>query len=61
MDQSRWKSKAAWLTLLTQIGIVAALFFTPEVTDIIKVIGIAVIAAVDAFGVFNDPTNKTGF
>ena len=61
MDQNRWRSKAAWITALTQIGIVAALFFTPQITDAIKVIGMAVITVAAGFGAFNDPTNKTGF
>ena len=59
--QKRWKSKAAWVTALSQIVIVAALFFAPEVTDAIKIIGTAVIAVAAGFGAFNNPTNKTGF
>lgn len=61
MDQNRWKSKAAWITALAQVVIVAGLFFVPEVTDAIKIIGMALITAAAGFGAFNDPTNKTGF
>ena len=59
--QNRWRSKAAWLTLLAQVAIVAALFFAPEVTEAIKIIGLAGITAAAGFGVFNDPTNPTAF
>lgn len=61
MNQNRWKSKAAWITAITQIGIVAALFFAPEVTDAIKIIGMAVISIAAGFGAFNNPTAKDTF
>lgn len=63
--QSRWKSKAAW-------GAVAALvLFVLQTYGLLEPLGLTegafnkiftlLFAALTAFGIFNDPTNKRGF
>jgi uncharacterized membrane protein (UPF0136 family) len=59
--QSRWRSKAAWITLLASIGIILGYFCTREVVTIVEGIGAAVLVAVEAFGFFNNPTRKNTF
>lgn len=63
--QSRWKSKAAW-------GAIAALvLFILQTFGLLEPLGLnegtfnkffsLLFAALTAFGIFNDPTNKSGF
>lgn len=61
MTQSRYKSKAAWATLLASVVTIAALFLTQEEVNMIQVVGSAVLLAVEAFGVFNNPTVSDEF
>ena len=58
--QSRWRSRAAWATLIAQAVIIVGIFW-PDVSDTIKAIGTALIAVAAGFGAFNNPENKTGF
>jgi uncharacterized membrane protein len=65
MKQNRFTSWAAWLTLLPIIVIFGdtyglwTLIHMPQ--DTFTKLFMAVGAALIAFGIFNDPTNKTGF
>jgi uncharacterized membrane protein (UPF0136 family) len=61
ITQSRWKSKAAWITLLASIGIILGFFCTKETVTIVEGIGAAVLVAAEAFGFFNNPTSKNTF
>ena len=65
MTQSRWTSKAAWITvaallgfLLGNYGLYNAIGLTNETYQTLVNL---ILAALSAFGIFNDPTNKTGF
>lgn len=49
------------MVLLTSIVTIAALFLTQEEVKMIEVIGMSAILAVEAFGVFNNPTVKDKF
>jgi len=61
ITQSRWKSKAAWLTLLASVAIILGFFCTKETVTIVEGIGGAILVAVEAFGFFNNPTSKNTF
>jgi len=58
--QNRFTSPVVWAAVLGQVLLVLGLF-APDITDTVKVVGFAVIEVLTLFGVFNDPTNKTGF
>ncbi len=63
--QNRLKSKAAWASvgaLLLLVGDSFGLWNVVGITSgTARAIIDAVLAAAAAFGIFNDPTNKTGF
>jgi drug/metabolite transporter (DMT)-like permease len=59
--QSRWRSKASWITLLSSVGIILGYFCTRETVTIVEGIGAAILVAAEAFGVFNNPTSKNTF
>ena len=65
MEQNRFKSWAAWLTLLPVIVIIGdtyglwALINMPQ--DSFTKLFMAIGGVGVAFGIFNNPTNKTGF
>jgi len=61
IPQERWRSKPAWAVLLLSIAAIAGYFCSKETVTIIEGIGAAVLLAAEAFGVFNNPTNKVGF
>lgn len=63
--QNRWKSITAWITLLPVIIILADTYGLWNIiqmpkdtfTKLLAALGTALVA----FGIFNNPTNKTGF
>ena len=64
MQQSRWRSKAAWSALLALVlfilkayGLLAPIGLTEESFKEMTVLLFAVLAA---FGIFNNPTSKDG-
>lgn len=63
--QIRWKSKAAWVTvgaLALLVGDTFGLWTKLGVSsDAVRGIIDGILAVGAAFGIFNDPTNKTGF
>jgi uncharacterized membrane protein len=65
MEQSRWKSWPAWLTLLPVIVLLGDTYGLWEVInmpeDTFTKVYTGIGAILIAFGVFNNPTNKTGF
>jgi uncharacterized membrane protein len=65
VTQNRWKSKIVWaailatlLTLLGNLGLYDAIGITQ---DVLQHVIDAVLAALVAFGVLNNPTNPEGF
>jgi uncharacterized membrane protein len=65
MKQSRWTSWAAWLTLLPVILLIGDTYGLWEVInmpgDIFTKVFTGIGAVLVAFGIFNNPENKTGF
>ncbi|HEY9060937.1 MAG TPA: holin [Pseudobacteroides sp.] len=59
-QQSRWRSKAAWVSTITLIVFVLKTYFKVEVPKVDELIDLVLLAAT-AWGVFNNPTNKKGF
>lgn len=59
--QNRFKSKAAWAVLITQIVIVAGLFLAKEDVTTLETIMVGVLLVAEAFGLFNNPTDKEHF
>ena len=65
MKQSRFKSKAAWIAIAAVVGFILgnyglydAIGLTNESYQLLVDL---ILAAIGAFGIWNDPTNKTGF
>lgn len=58
--QNRLKSPVVWLAVLGQLILVIGLV-NPRISDVLKIIGSAVIESLTLFGILNDPTNRTGF
>lgn len=56
----RLKSPIVWLAVLAQIAVIVGLFF-PDLSDIVKVAGTAVVEIFTLFGVLNNPTKKDCF
>ena len=65
MKQNRWTSWVAWLTLLPIIIILGDSYGLWNVikmpSDVFTQLFMSVGALLVAFGIFNDPTNKTNF
>lgn len=63
--QNRFRSKAAWLAVSALVLLVGNTFSLWQVIgitgDAAQAILNGMLAVVAAFGVFNDPTNKTGY
>jgi uncharacterized membrane protein len=55
--QSRWKSKAAWISLVSFILLVLKLVFKIEI-PYADVLVNALFAVLTAFGIWNNPTEK---
>ena len=60
MEQSRWKSPVAWSALAALLFFVVKTWFGFEIPGWDQFISLVIAAGV-AFGIFNDPTNKTGY
>jgi uncharacterized membrane protein len=60
MEQSRWKSPVAWSALAALIFFVAKTWFGFEIPGFDDFVTLAVAAGV-ALGIFNNPTDKSGF
>lgn len=60
MGQSRWKSPVAWSALAALIFFVVKTWFGFEIPGWDQFISLVVAAGV-AFGVFNNPTDKSGY
>ena len=58
--QNRFKSKIVWTAVLGQILLIVG-FFSPEISDGVKIVGGAAIEILTLFGILNNPTNKEGF
>lgn len=58
--QSRWKSKAAIMSLVTLGLFVAKTYFNVEIPEVDRLIDLVLIAGT-SWGIFNDPTNKDGY
>lgn len=58
MEQIKWKSKAAWTTMILSLVIILAFFFTQETVSMIEAILTAVLLAVEALGVFTAEGGK---
>lgn len=60
MKQERWRSKVAWASLFSLIVLVLKQFFDVEVDRADELIDLLLLVFT-GFGVFNNPTNKTGY
>ena len=58
--QNRLKSKVVWTAVLGQVLLIVGLFL-PNISDIVKIVGGAVIEIFTLFGILNNPTNNKGF
>lgn len=65
MTQSRWTSKVAWLTLLPVIVLLGDNYglwnFISMSSDTFQKVYMGVLAILVAFGIFNNPTDKSNF
>lgn len=64
-EQNRFLSKAAWMSVVTLVLLLGNTFSLWEkigiTGDAAQAILNAALTVVTAFGIFNDPTNKTGY
>lgn len=58
--QSRWRSKAAWVATITLVTFVVKTYFNIEIPKVDELVDLILLAAT-AWGVFNNPTDKTGY
>jgi len=56
----RLKSPVVWISVISQIALIAAIF-NPDLSDNVKLIGGAVVEVLTLFGIFNNPENREGF
>jgi len=60
MEQSRWKSPIAWSAIAALLFFVVKTWFGFEIPGWDQFISLVIAAGV-AFGIFNNPTDKTGY
>ena len=56
----RLKSPVVWISVISQIALIAAIF-NPDISDTVKIVGGAVVEMLTLFGILNNPDNKEGF
>lgn len=56
----RLKSPVVWISVISQIALIVAIF-NPDITDSVKIVGGAVVELLTLFGILNNPENKEGF
>ena len=65
MQQSRFRSKAAWASLLSLVGLCLANFGSYErlgiTSEVWQTLTTALLATLTAFGVLNNPTDGENF
>ena len=65
MQQSRWKSKILWASVVGLVILVLANYGIFEkigmTEDFAKTITTTILSILVGFGILNDPTNKDGF
>ena len=60
MEQSRWESPIAWSAIAALLFFVVKTWFGFEIPGWDQFITLVIAAGV-AFGIFNNPTDKTGY
>ena len=60
MEQSRWKSPVAWSAVAALVFFVVKTWFGFEIPGWDQFISLVIAAGV-AFGIFNNPKDKTGY
>ena len=60
MEQSRWKSPVAWSAVAALVFFVVKTWFGFEIPGWDQFISLVIAAGV-AIGIFNNPTDKTGY
>ena len=60
MEQSRWKSPVAWSAIAALLFFVVKTWFGFEIPGWDQFISLIIAAGV-AIGIFNNPTDKTGY
>ena len=60
MEQNRFRSPVVWAAVLGQVLLIIGLF-KPEISDTVKIIGMAVIEILTLFGILNNPRSKNTF
>lgn len=58
--QSRWRSKAAWLSVLTLIAFVVKQYLGITISDADKLIDLILLAG-SSWGIFNNPEKVEGY
>ena len=63
MEQNRFLSKAAWLTVIANVcaALIAFGVIAPDMGDAIKVVLVSVLELLALAGIFNNPTDKTNY
>lgn len=56
----RLKSPVVWVSIISQIALIVALF-NPDVSDTVKMVGGAVVEILTLFGILNNPENRGEF
>ena len=61
MEQNRFRSKYAWGVMIASVIAILGVFLSKDTVSTIEIILGAVFVAVEAFGVFQNPTDKLKF
>ena len=56
----RLKSPVVWVSVISQIALIVALY-NPEISDSVKMVGGAIVEVLTLFGILNNPENRGGF
>ena len=58
--KDRFRSPVVWATVIAQVCLIIYLF-NPNATEPFKIVATALVEILTAFGILNNPTDKTSF
>ena len=61
MKQNRFKSPVLWMAVISQLVLISTLYFSPEMTEQVKIVLTAIVQIFTLFGILNNPTQGDEF
>ena len=56
--QNRFKSKVLWIAIISQLMLVLSLYFSPDMTEQVRVLLISVVEVCTITGILHSPKEK---